>query len=438
MSESNQTQAGVAQHSSRQLWFSCGTAGELIKLSPLLFLAEQRARDEGLSWFFVSTGQSRANFENQWKDLGLPKDRLLRSGEGGEDLRSSSQALGWFVPALTLSGRKLRARLLAACGEAPEPGAPWVVHGDTLSTLVGALWARRLGARVAHVEAGLRSSSLLSPFPEELTRRWVSRLARMHFAPDARACRNLRKVGVRGTIVDTGGNTLYDAVELALEQSAASAAGAGVTASSSWPDQVPFGGPFALANLHRFENLNSRSGWELLVGTVLQAAVKLPVVWVLHPPTEAKLEEDPASRAKLQAAGVTLLPRLPFRSFLRLLEASAFVLSDGGSNQEECHYLGKPCLILRERSERFEGLEGGSCLLSGLRPELITAFLSDPDRYRRPPVRLASSPARRIMSALLDSPPSGWADEPEGGAPTAPGVGRRKTEESDRRGGSGD
>lgn len=367
----------------RMLWFSLGTAGELIKVYPLLRLATER----GLPWRTVATGQSAVNFWNQWDELGLPRERTARLTATQADLSTSEQALRWFVRANLHRRSTLRATLAAATGgEVPGPGDVWVVHGDTLSTLLGARVARALGVPLAHVEAGLRSPHLFQPFPEEITRRVVSRLARWHFAQDDVATNNLRADRVPGVIVNTGGNTLYDAVHRVAREFAA---------SSARPE-----GRYAVANVHRFENLASAARWATLVDVMSRAARRRPVYLVLHEPTKDKLKRDPDARRRLEDAGVILLPRQKFTAFVPLLAGAEMVISDGGSNQEECHYLGQPCLILRTSTERVEGLAGGSCLLSRFDPRLIDEFLEAPERWRRPPVELPAAPSAVVLDTL--------------------------------------
>ena len=115
--------------------------------------------------------------------------------------------------------------------------------------------------------------------------------------------------------------------------------------------------------------------------TLVRAARLMPVHFVLHPPTKAKLDASRPTRRLIEEAGVKLEPRMPFTRFLHLLKNAEFVLSDGGSNQEECFYLGKPCLLLRENTERREGLDGGPCLLAGFSNELIDKFLANPKAF---------------------------------------------------------
>jgi UDP-N-acetylglucosamine 2-epimerase (non-hydrolysing) len=361
----------------RMLWFSLGTAGELIKVYPLLRLATER----GIPWRAVSTGQSAVNFWRQWDELLLPRERTATLLSTRRDLHTSLEAMRWFARANLLGRGRVRAALLPL-GE-PGPRDTWIVHGDTLSTLVGARVARALGVPLAHLEAGLRSASPLRPFPEEINRRIASRMARLHFAQDEVAARNLR--GAAGRVVCTGGNTLYDAIRYVARDFPA-------------PPARP--GRYAVANVHRFENLASAARWRLIVDTLVAAARRQPVLLVLHPPTQDKLDREPATKRRLEDAGVTLLPRQPFTAFIPLLARADYVISDGGSNQEECHYLGQPCLILRDTSERVEGLEGGSCLLSRFDRRAIDEFLEEPARWRRPPVEIAPPPSGVVLDAL--------------------------------------
>jgi UDP-N-acetylglucosamine 2-epimerase (non-hydrolysing) len=369
----------------RVLWFSAGTAGELIKIYPLLRMAEER----GQPWWFLCTGQSGVGFYRQWRLFRLPTDKLLSLLDTDSDLKTSAHALRWFSRALRLlPGQQLQQKIARATGGiAPEPGRDfWLVHGDTLSTLLGSLYARRLGLQLAHVEAGLRSAQLLKPFPEEITRRLVSRLASHHFTQDQRAYQNLISRHIAGKVIDTGGNTLIDAIRYARSE----------------PEEPDYPvGEYAVANLHRFENLHSETRWEHMMRVLEQAAAVQKVLLVLHPPVQEKLDREPAMRERLERAGVQLLPRQPFIPFIKLLARSAYVISDGGSNQEECHYLGKPCLILRDTTERMEGLDGGSCVLSRFEQPLIDRFLADPAQYARPETGFTVLPSARILETLL-------------------------------------
>lgn len=358
-----------------QLNFVVGTAAELIKIYPLIFLALKRDARVRV----VSTGQARENFHAQFKDFHLEKELLFSPVTSEGDLDRGGKAVKWFLRALTQKKNHLKDNFLT--GEKSLA----IVHGDTLSTLVGALWAYRLELRLAHVEAGLRSTRLFDPFPEELTRRLVSRFADLHFAPHAAAAENLRRQGVTGTVVETHANTLRDAVMIAP--------------ANELKTPPP---PYALVNVHRFENLNSEERWQKLVATTLKAAAKIKIIFVCHPQTRRRLELDEGARTAFREAGVVLRDRMSFSNFLALLKGAEFLISDGGSNQEECSYLAKPCLLMRATTERTEGLEA-SCLLSEFADEKIDAFLNDWRRYRTSSPTTEISPSKIILDTLCNS-----------------------------------
>lgn len=353
-----------------QLWFVLGTAAELIKIYPLIRGAEKR----GWIWRVVSTGQSGANFWRQYDEFQLPRSHCLDPLRSERDLRHSAQAGRWFFKALSTS--------VDPMNQASAGAKPWiVVHGDTLSTVVGCVWGRRLKWPIAHVEAGLRSGKWWQPFPEEINRRIVSRYASLHFAPDEMSEGHLRSAGVAGTIVNTKGNSLYDAVHLIL---------------SGGKRRLR---PMAVANLHRYENLNSPPRWKVMMDTLLEAAKTYEVVFVLHPQTEHKLKRNPSDQERLQSAGVEMVPRMMFAEFLSLVDQSTLLISDGGSNQEECFYLGKPCLILRETTERQEGL-GTTSVLSKFDWSVITETLAHPEKFSHAPFVADSSPSETMLNSF--------------------------------------
>lgn len=374
------------------LVFCLGTAAELIKCYPVI----ERAARKGVPWAVLSTGQSPNLLAMQFRDFGL-------TGQGGyyaalvtdRDLDRPLQALAWFARLLLVTRQSLISTMGVPTACLARDGL-WVVHGDTLSTLGGTLLGRRLGMRVAHIEAGMRSGNWRSPFPEEVTRRWVSRLASIHYAPNPVARRALENERVSGTIVETCGNTQLDAV-VAIRDRPTNAETADMPSGGP-----PASGPFAIANLHRFENLNSEKNWRTIVEATVRLARHCPIYFVMHPQTHAKIESTPDVRRRLEKAGVRLLDRLPFVPFLELLKKARFLLTDGGGNQDECRVLGLPCLILRTRTESPSGLvPEGPCLLSELDPNKIAAFDADPEAFRRPPFTPSVSPADQILSSLL-------------------------------------
>jgi UDP-N-acetylglucosamine 2-epimerase (non-hydrolysing) len=351
-----------------------GTKAQFIKTAPILREMDSR----GTSYRLIYTGQHSETFEDLERAFGTrpPDDNLVPATEAD----SALGLVGWSLKFMAAAWRRIRR------GE--WRGARWgVVHGDTASTLLTALALRAAGVPVAHVEAGLRSPRLLSPFPEEIIRRLVSRVATLHLSPDPVATANLRNV--RGRVVDTGGNTLRDALVMALSRLAS----LGIR---------PGEGGYALVSIHRSENLSSRRVFDLLMNSVVDAAKILPVRFVLHPVTRRQLVRT-GWRAKLECeTNIALLERTDYPGFVQLMLGARLLLTDGGSNQEEAAMLGLPTLLLRDATERADGIAEGVVVLSRLDPALIQAYV----RTRAAMAWTASdvseidSPSSRIMDSL--------------------------------------
>lgn len=258
------------------------------------------------------------------------------------------------------------------------------MHGDTPSTLLASLLARRVGVEVVHLEAGLRSWNLLHPFPEELIRIAVMRLSGLLFAPDEVAVENLASMKVGGEVVMVDGNTSIDAVR-----------------ASFGPDHAPpapASGP-AIVTMHRVENLHRRSEVEGFLALVSRIAQDHPVQFVVHGPTVGALRAE--DRAQLAADDVELVALLPHHDFTRRLAAAPVVVTDGGSVQEECALLGVPTLLWRHHTERPDGIGENVVLLHG-HPAAAESVLQDLRRFRRPPSwRDRASPADAIVDHLI-------------------------------------
>lgn len=352
-----------------------GTKAQFIKMAPIM--AELRER--GLAYRYVDSGQHAEITRSLRRVFGTGEpDVCLRSAN--EDIVSKLQALRWTAELMTACWTRrhwLRTEVFPG-------GGICLIHGDTLSTLIGLHMARAAGLKVAHVEAGLRSYRVLDPFPEELVRIWCMRFADLLFAPSAQAVENIRKMRLRGRLVDAGGNTVVDALRL-ME---------GATTTVDVPDR-----PFALATCHRLETLTQRSRLKRVVDLMNHVSSTWPVLFVVHKPTRRALEEFDL----LERLGekVRLLEMQDYVNFTALLRAARVVLTDGGSIQEECAYLNKPCLILRHSTERPDGL-GTNAVLWNYDPEQLARFQQLCRSVRELPPRAWPRPSRRIVDALVE------------------------------------
>jgi UDP-N-acetylglucosamine 2-epimerase (non-hydrolysing) len=351
-----------------------GTTGELIKLAPVLLSLEERAH----AYVLATTGQQVEQIPSFLEQFGLKQpDVWFARGANGRDLRVSSDIPGWLA---RVAGGYRGARRRLRRDLRGGPGLPLVlVHGDTMTTVLGATMGRTLRVPVAHIESGLRSFDLRHPFPEELNRRVATSLAKVHYAPGAWAASNLR----RGEVVDTGSNTIRDSLDLVP------------------PDEPSFGLPpesFGIVSLHRFELLNNRGLLSETIELLAQAARETPLLFIDHPVTVAAVGRFGLERF-FDGRQFIRIPRQRFFDFIRAERRSSFVVTDSGGSQEECFYLDIPCLVHRARTERREGL-GETTLLSELRSDVLRDFLDDPSRFRRRTQLPDESPSAVIVEDL--------------------------------------
>jgi UDP-N-acetylglucosamine 2-epimerase (non-hydrolysing) len=351
-----------------------GTTGELIKLAPVLVKLEQR----GSPYLLATTGQQVQQIPSFLDQFGLRRpDLWLARGARDRDLRVNRDIPGWLARILrsyALQRRRLRRELRDGAG------LPLVlVHGDTMTTVLGAIMGRSLRVPVAHIESGLRSFDLRHPFPEELNRRFASSLARVHYAPGAWAASNLEGVDV----VDTGSNTIRDSLALVPEGD---------------PAIVLPDAPFGVVSLHRFELLNNRARLSEVLDVLARVSKRIPLLFIDHPVTAAAIDGF-GLQGLFDATSLVRIPRLRFFDFIRVERQSAFVVTDSGGSQEECFYLDVPCLVHREKTERREGL-GENVVLSGMRTEVLEDFLADPTRFRRTTPLPTESPSQVIVDDL--------------------------------------
>jgi UDP-N-acetylglucosamine 2-epimerase (non-hydrolysing) len=326
-----------------------GTKAQLIKMAPVILEMDRQS----VPYLFVLTGQHKETMADLIHNFGLrdPDHCLVGVREASTSLRLA----GWLTE---IVGR----HVLTLKKE------PWIrktkiclVHGDTLSTLIGALIAKRFNVKVAHVEAGLRSNNYLHPFPEEFIRVIISRLADIFYCPGDWAAENLRYHKNKNRhIINTKENTLLDAVRYAVKNK--------IEPASSEK--------YGVVSIHRFENLYNGERFDFILNQVEKISKLCSLYFVLHPATKEKLLSRGRYRRLLTNPGIKLCNRMDFLSFIRLTGNSAFLITDGGSNQEESSYLGLPCLLMRKATERKEGLNR-NVILSNYNSSIIDDFIEN-------------------------------------------------------------
>lgn len=348
-----------------------GTKAQLIKMAPIMKELMRRK----IPYRFIHTGQHKETMDEMYNDFGVKKPDLQLYY--GPDIVSVSQIIVWFVKLVYLAvvNRK------GCFGE--HKGGVVLVHGDTLSTLVGAIMGRFAGIRVGHVESGLRSYSLLQPFPEELTRRMVFRISHILFCPGKWAVNNVVKFKNK-EIVNTEHNTMVDTISLSIKK-------------EGRIGHVKK--PFVLVSLHRYENIFRKNQLERIIYLLEAVAQKHKLFFILHPPTENQLKKYGCYQRLLENRHIELVPRMHHSIFLKYLKSAEFIITDGGSLQEEAAYLGIPCLLFREKTERKEGLTE-NVILSKFDESIILKFADCYKIYQKNIEKIKRSPSSIIVDSI--------------------------------------
>lgn len=351
-----------------------GTKAQLIKMAPILYFLQQKE----IPYNYISTGQHKANIDDILKNFGLrPPDISICEPD---DITSIKDMVSWSIKILWRTIRKKKEIFL------DDKNGIVLVHGDTLSTLLGAIMGRLAGLKVGHVESGLRSFTLFQPFPEELTRLMTFSLAHLYFCPDSTAIENLKKY--KGEKINTKVNTLYDSLRISQ----------GFT-NVLPPSEIP-SRDFSIVTLHRHENIYRQEALDRVMNLVEEISKTHFLLFILHKPTEKKIHQYGWYERLEKNQNIELRERYDYFGFIQLIKSAQFVVSDGGSNQEECYYLGKPIILLRDVTERQDGL-GENCLLSQFELEKISKFIRNLEDHQYPYKVLEAKPSEKIIQSCL-------------------------------------
>lgn len=350
-------------------FFFIGTEAELIKVFPVM----EECRKRKLDYEIIASGQNEIVHSAVFQKTGCGR-RMLRLSREADIKKSAVGLLRWFARTY----RQARAKIVHAYPDTDFAKSSMIVHGDTVSTLMGAKIGQDFGMTVCHIEAGLRSHHLLNPFPEEIDRILTGRLAGVHFAPGKKAAGNLKRA--KGKVIDTGHNTLIDSLAYSF------------TVPAGKKIEKYLGSSYFVFVMHRQENLAVRSFLENVITHICGISQNMKCLFVLHEITKNSLERFHLLPRIRACPNIELLPRTDYFDFMKLLNHAEFVITDGGSNQEELFYMGKPCLIMRRTTERREGIGKNAVLFAG-RLDAIEEFA-------------ASYPEMRQKAVIAETPPS--------------------------------
>ena len=353
--------------------FVYGTTAELIKLSPIM----RELQERNLPYETWSTGQQFDELESSAEVLGIGRvDFWIAKGFRSHSLTKILQVPFWLLANTTWflkNRRSLRRRFSMA-------SATFIVHGDTMTTVVGAIFGRLLKQKVAHVEAGLRSNDWRNPFPEELDRIIAARLCTIHFAPDDTAVENLKTSS--GVVINTHCNTALDALRLQVQSSD--------TGSLN---------KHGLILLHRSEFLRDAELVKETFNFIMRLAATTRIVVVADALSTATLAKYNLMDSLRNTSNLQLLEKQSHREFVKLLTNSEFVVTDSGGVQEECSTLGIPCFIHRKATERVDGI-GKNCILTFMKVDNLEALISKASSYRHSSRFDAASPTKIIVDYL--------------------------------------
>lgn len=356
-----------------RVYLFIGTKSQFIKMVPVLLAL----REQCVPFTYIDSGQHAERTASLRALFGIGDPDVTLGSD--EDVATVLGALRWAGPTwlkLPFMKKELRDRLF------PEAGV-CLIHGDTLSTLMGLEMARKAGIKVAHVEAGLRSRSVWNPFPEELIRKYCMKRSDLLFAPSEEALQNLNQMRVQGQVIGLPGNTVIDALALTSDRK---------------PAITPPENDYALVTCHRFETLMRKRQLRMVVDLLNRTASRIPVLFVLHKPTSDSLRRF--GLEKRLSKNIQLMDLMDYQDFIALLSSARMVLSDGGSIQEECALYGKPCLILRSRTERRDGL-GKNAMLWKFDPKVDAEFFTLAESYDDEVDPVSASPTQVLLDELL-------------------------------------
>jgi len=360
----------------RQIYFFCGTTAELIKLAPII----KRFKEQKIPFKFITSGQTKIRFEDLEEYTGHIK--IYHSFPEKENKSSIINFIFWFIKTLGQAIFLFRSEFLGL----NKSNSYFIIHGDTVSSLIGALLARFYGLKIVHVESGLRSFNFLEPFPEEICRFIIIRLSDILFAPNDWAISNLKGLG--GEKVNTGQNTVVESVFWVL--------------SRKTRFKAIVGRKYYILTMHRQEHVLFRSKWtrEMLEFVIKNSPLDLYCVLVMHHWTKKFLNS--LNITDFQRKRLLVVERLPYIEFINLMRRCEYYVGDGCSNQEEAYVMGIPYIALRNLTERVEGLNK-NVVISFEDTSRIKDFLVKYLKYRKSSLKPTASPSEIIIDYLVSN-----------------------------------
>lgn len=337
-----------------------GTRPEAIKMAPLVKALNTDARFEHK---VCVTGQHREMLYEVLDLFNISPDFSLEIMKEGQDLFD------------------ITSKILLGMREVFAEYRPDIVlvHGDTSSTLGAALAAFYMQIKVGHVEAGLRTGNIYSPWPEEANRRLTSSITNLHFAPTQNAADNLIAEGVKPQTIHITGNTVVDALFLALGQLRSNAAL--LKKLKSKYSFLELQKKIILVTGHRRESFGD--GFENICNALIEVAKKNTDIQILYPVHLNPKVREPVNRLLAPIDNIHLIEPVGYLDFIYLMDRAHLILTDSGGIQEEAPSLGKPVLVMRDTTERPEAVTAGTAKLVGTDSQKIILAVGELLNYRK-------------------------------------------------------
>jgi UDP-N-acetylglucosamine 2-epimerase (non-hydrolysing) len=356
------------------IYFFIGTEAELIKIYPIIL----KMIEKNINYKIIVSGQNELSMSKVLKLVNNGKIDLILSDN--KNIKKSFLGLfSWFIKTYFTSFRKLKK-------DNCLKGSLLIVHGDTISTVMGAILGNKLGMKIVHIEAGLRSFDFFNPFPEEICRIIVSRYTKLHFAPNQLALDNLKKA--KGEKINTQYNTIADSLFFSEN----------INVNNDIVISMKNEKYFVFV-IHRQENLIQKNFVVSIITQIMEISQSIKCLFILHEPTKVALKKIKLLTDIEKNKNIITTTRIEYFDFMKILKNSQFVITDGGSNQEELYYMGKPCLILRKKTERNDGIGKNAVLYSGNIKE-IKDFSLNYNKYKFDFINRAMSPSDIILNEL--------------------------------------
>ena len=359
--------AELTESGLKSVLFLIGTRAEVIKIRPVVKRLASRGIPVDLIWVGLHSDHALESIEPFLR-------RIYKLNDATGDKETPIAVLTWFITsniklqflALKIRLRRKRFPLL-------------LVHGDTLCTLMGALFARTLKIRAGHIEAAVRSGAIFRPFPEEISRRIVSNLVSLHFAPGDNEFGKAQRY--RGTAINTKHNTSRDALYDDLDDLKIQNLG------------------YLVVTLHRTELLSDKQKLAEICLEIIRISSKYEVRWFIGGHEKSSLEKF-GLLSKIESSGIQLRSRSEHSLFVKEFSHAHCVITDSGGLQSECHDLGVPVIVHRKESE-YQGEPGDYWIMTNWKIDPIEEFLAGLDNAVPGRGKKSESVASDIITAEI-------------------------------------